>query len=279
MKNKVVFVLSHIYSGSTWLSLLLGSHSKAFYLGEINKLYSRSDFMSCSLCDEMDRDCTYFNDVKNIYYVDIHNAIAERTNAQVLIDNSKRIKWSRKLLRDDRYEHKYIHIVKDPRAIYYSLLKRNRPADVEHWAKRNMEIGRFLNEFSLDKITLPYNVLAENLDTSLTRLDQWLDLTFEPEQKQYWKFEHHGPGDNSATKSFLQTSKSSDNDFYKDSKKKKFHRFALGKRILSKILLSRLKKTLKCKGQLEELQLKFIDTGLQNLHDTKFKNDGDMLKV
>ena len=34
MAGSVVFTVSHIHSGSTWLSLMLSSHSAAFYNGE-----------------------------------------------------------------------------------------------------------------------------------------------------------------------------------------------------------------------------------------------------
>lgn len=222
MTRKTVFILSHVYSGSTWLSLLLGSHSKALYLGELNKFYSKKFPMPCSLCNELQQECPYFHDVNQIFYRDIHHHLFERTGKEVLIDNSKRVKWSRKLLHDDRYVHKYLHIIKDPRAIYYSLQSRNKPTDIDHWAQRNLEIWQFVFQFELDYYLLTYNELAETIDQTLTDVCRWLELSFEPEQKEYWNFEHHGPGDNSATKSFLKRSRSSDNQFYAQQRKRNF---------------------------------------------------------
>jgi len=266
MTRTVVFILSHIYSGSTWLSLLLGSHSRAFYLGEINKFYSNKDPMSCSLCDELSRTCPYFNDVHQIFYGDIHHLLFERTGKEVLVDNSKRVKWSRKLLNDDRYRHKYIHLIKDPRAVYYSLVSRNRAPELTHWTERNLEIHQFISTFKLDAVVLTYNELAEQLDASLTGLCDWIGLNYEPVQKSYWNVEHHGPGNSSATRSFLPGAKSSDQQFYDDQRRTNFVDLRWREKLDTKVMKS-IETDPEVNSLLQSLRLEFSETGLRKVYE------------
>lgn len=222
MQKTVVFVLSHNYSGSTWLSLVLGSHSHAFYLGELNKLYSKKDFRPCALCTKQQRECPYLHDVRQIHPTEIHGFLLERLGKPLLVDNSKRVKWNARFLSDHSYEHKYVHLVKDPRAIYYSLSIRGRAEEFDKWIDRNAEIAAFLAENNLDAYRVSYNELAENPDEALTRLNTWLGLIYEPAQKEYWNFEHHGPGENGATSAFLQGSRASEQNFYAANRQTNF---------------------------------------------------------
>lgn len=214
MPKTVVFILSHNYSGSTWLSLVLGSHSHAFYLGELNKIYSKKDFRPCALCTSQGRACPYLHDARQIHPSEIHGFLLERVGKPVLVDNSKRVKWNARMLNDASFQHKYVHLIKDPRAIYYSLQIRNRAEEFEKWIDRNAEIAAFISENNLDVYRVSYNELAENTDEALLKLNTWLGLRYEPEQKEYWRFEHHGPGENGATSAFLQGSRASEQNFY-----------------------------------------------------------------
>lgn len=266
MNKTVVFILSHNYSGSTWLSLLLGSHSQAFYVGEINKLYSRKYPMPCALCNEIGQECPYFYDVRQVYRREIHHLILERTGKDVLIDNSKRLKWSRHFLGDDRYQHKYIHLIKDPRAMYYSLLSRNRAGDFPKWLQRNAEIDQFLSERRLDKYVLPYNELAENLDASLEEICRWIGLAYEPAQKEYWNFEHHGPGENGATFAFLAKSGATvnrfDDRFYTGKRKTNFVDLRWRENLAADVLRA-IEADAKVQRLLADLQMELTETGLR----------------
>lgn len=214
MNKTVVFILSHNYSGSTWLSLLLGSHSQAFYAGELNKFYSKKDPRPCARCHERGMACPYFHDVRQFHPSEVFDALFARTGKRVLIDNSKRLKWCRRFFAHEGYRRKFVFLIKDPRALYYSLLIRNRTEEFAEWAGRNAEINDFLAERQPDSFLMIYNELAEHPDESLAGLCRWLGLVYEPAQKEYWRFEHHGPGENGATTAFLRQSRSSDQQFY-----------------------------------------------------------------
>src|SRR3990172_9243353 len=142
MTRTVAFVVSHNYSGSTWLSLMLGSHSAGFSLGEVNKCYSEKQKCSrlCAICDDASRQCPYFGDVQRVPRSEIHQVMFDRTGATLLVDNSKRIQWCSHFLGESSYRRKYIHLIRDPRGVYYSLALRGREPDLEHWAQRNREI-------------------------------------------------------------------------------------------------------------------------------------------
>ena len=222
MQRTVVFVLSANYSGSTWLSLLLGSHSQAFYVGELNKMF-HDDPVPCRLCEERGVPCPVFHDADRIKAKNIHDAVLQRTGAKVLVDNSKTLSWSRKFLAEERFQRKYIHLIRDPRAIAYSLQLRDKPIKLDKWVKKNREIREFLETHHLDYQQVLYNELAENMDAELKRLCEWLGLEYEPAQKAYWNAEHHGPGRNGATAGFLQQYVASDAHFYEQNKQRNFH--------------------------------------------------------
>lgn len=222
MNNTVVFVLSSNYSGSTWLALLLGSHSQACYVGELHKMF-HSDPVPCRLCEEKQRRCPVFHDVAAVKIKNIHAHVFARTGKKVLVDNSKTVGWSRKFLREGRFRKKYIHLLRDPRAIAYSLQLRNRAPETEEWIKKNFEIRDFLQAHRLDFRAITYNGLAERTDETLAALAEWLGLDYEPGQKEYWNFEHHGPGRNGATAAFLDHYVASDDQFYAQRKRTNFH--------------------------------------------------------
>jgi hypothetical protein len=262
MSKSVVFILSHNYSGSTWLSLLLGSHSQAFYVGELNKLYSKKYPMPCALCDKRGEVCPYFHDVKEVHPSEIHNLVFARTGKRVLVDNSKRLKWSYRFLGDGSYQHKFVHLIKDPRAIYYSLSIRNRADEFGEWALRHAEIGDFLAEYDLDTLLLTYNELAEQTDATLMRLCDWIGEAYEPAQKEYWNFAHHGPGENGATAAFLQNSRASEQQFYAAKRQSNFVDLRWKEKLDAEALKA-IEENPDVKRLLADLRLEFSATGLR----------------
>ncbi len=262
MRNTVVFILAHNYSGSTWLSLLLGSHSQAFYLGEVNKFYSRSDPMNCALCEMLEQPCPYFYDVHSRHPKDIHTVLFRRTGKRVLVDNSKRIKWARKFLGEDRYDIRYIHLIKDPRAIYYSLRVRNRPATLEKWIRRNLEIHEYIINSARPAIVVPYNQLAAQLDDTLLAICRWLGLSFEPEQKNYWQFEHHGPGKNGATAAFVTGGNGQESEFYEQNFQRNFLDLRWKSRLPDAVICE-IEQDARVRNVLKQLNLHFTPEGIE----------------
>ena len=225
MKRTIVYILSSNYAGSHYLSLLLGSHSRAIHLGETKRL--RDDRMHerrnvCYIC-EGKPSCVIFRDIGPHNINDIYDIISGRIESKtsVLIDTSKNTFWARRFLDNDRYEKKYIHLIRDPRAMVRRWMltfttpkkkinqririvkaspKRTLPAllgspeqvYVYKWLLRNQEISRFITGNNLDSIVVTYEDLASNTAGEISRLCDWMGLKFEPEQLDFWNFAHHG---------------------------------------------------------------------------------------
>lgn len=221
-KNTVVFILSASFSGSTYLALTLGSHSQAAYVGELYKMFL-DDPIPCRLCEERGKTCRIFDDVATTRPENIHHVVLEKTQKHILVDNSKTISWSRMFLSEIRFRRKYIHLIRDPRGMAFSMKLRDQPMDIPTWLKQNYDIREFLKDNRCDYRVITYNELAEETDKTMTETCHWLGLSFEPGQKGYWNFEHHGPGRNGATAAFLENFISPDKPFYDEAKKSEFH--------------------------------------------------------
>jgi hypothetical protein len=221
MKKKLVFILSSNYSGSHFLSLLLGSHSKATHLGETKNLIKEG--VSCYKCGALN-DCSLFKSIQELpfdkLYPTLFNSAGEEVN--ILIDTSKKIEWAIRFINNQTdYEIKIIHLIRDPRALmrrwknkYTSSLNQLNqrrkalkifPEKIFHligssqnniylykWLQQNQEIIDFTNQYSLDTKTITYHDLTLNPKKELSTLMDWLGCIYEPSQLRYWEFEHHG---------------------------------------------------------------------------------------
>jgi len=117
IKKKLIFILSSNYSGSHFLSLLLGSHSKAVHLGETKNLVKGD--VNCYTCGKLN-DCVLFKDINELttdsLYPELFNRAGEQVN--LLVDTSKKITWINKFIHQkNNYEIKVIHLIRDPRAL------------------------------------------------------------------------------------------------------------------------------------------------------------------
>jgi hypothetical protein len=225
LKRTIIYILSTNYAGSHYLSLLLGSHSHAIHLGEIKRLrdarmHQRRNV--CYIC-EGKPSCVIFGGIGPDNIDDIYDIISDRVAPEttVYIDASKNTFWARRFLDNGRYVRKYIHLIRDPRAMVRRWMltfktpkqlmnqrlrivkaspKRALPAllgsperlYVDKWLLRNDEITRFIAGNHLDHIVVTYEDLAADTARELTRLCDWMGLKFEPEQMDYWNFQHHG---------------------------------------------------------------------------------------
>src|SRR5688572_17182350 len=122
MRPTVLFILSTPYAGSHFLSLILGSNTRALHLGEMKRVcYPPTRVES--------REC-YFQTDKIFEGLGPENAheaydrIFERVDPQVklLVDTTKGIRWAARFLEHNHFDRKYIHLIRDPRAI----LRRSR---------------------------------------------------------------------------------------------------------------------------------------------------------
>jgi hypothetical protein len=217
-KKKVLFILSTSYAGSHFLSLLLGSHSRTLHVGELSGIGT----------PKFEGGECYFqsgNVLEGLGQGDaprIHEIIYSRVDPAicVLVDTTKKISWAESFLPDHRFEKKFLHLIRDPRALVrrYGLastpesrrkirwkIARKFPALafsiwgapesdlwMYQWLLENRKITRFIRQFQLDAKLVTYRDLATNQSAEVTNLMHWLGLDFEPAQLEYWNKPHVG---------------------------------------------------------------------------------------
>lgn len=225
MKKTILFILSTSYSGSHFLSLMLGSNSRALHIGEVKRLRRQnkdSNKTGCFLCKD-ERQCPLLKGIFHERVDEIFDIIFSNIDPHIttLVDTSKKPFWAKRFLDNNKYEYRFIHLIRDPRPyvrrmvlrykklgerlrirkqmvrdfIYYSpnfLLKTDIDVYTYRWLKQNIDISTFLQENNLKFDLVTYYDLAHYTSNELKRLTEAAGLAYEPDQIEYWNFEHHG---------------------------------------------------------------------------------------
>jgi hypothetical protein len=226
MQKNIATILALGYSGSHYLSLLLGSHSQSLHIGEVHHLRKAQKPSSlkgvCSLCGG-NTACPLFHDLGPHNIDSVYDLIFSRVDPCIttLIDASKTIDWAGRFSTQSKYRMKYIHLIRDPRALirrwvltYTSprqrfhvrwklartvprqavamLLSRLHDVYMYNWLLRNQAISKFIRDRELDAYVVTYRDLARDTSGELKKLMDWIGLTYEPTQLEYWNVKHHG---------------------------------------------------------------------------------------
>ena len=230
MKKTIVYILATDFAGSHYLSLMLGSHSRVRHLGEVKRLGTRRGSRRiqwvCSACQTKGA-CPILGGIGPHNVDSLYDIIFSRVDPQVevLVDNSKLIQgWVTRFMDQGKYDLKFIHLIRDPRALVRRWLleapgikrglrqvrrfARITSAHPElagpilrggktvlltyNWLEQNQRITNFLAQHQFDTHRLTYYDLCHDTPGELTRVMKWLGLDYEPGQPEYWNFEHHG---------------------------------------------------------------------------------------
>ncbi len=194
----VVNIISTSYSGSTWLNLLLGSHSQAFSAGEMKLAYR----VGRALCSLHGAACPVWSRFRVDAAENPFRQLARITGRRCLIVNN-----SRRLL---PFQHppeiaaRYIFLVRDGRAVTASFLRKQRGRSMwtaARWWARNMRRRcRFVASLPPEHVRLlRYEDLLADTPGRLAELTAFVGLDFEPAQLDYQQHEHHYIGGNPGT--------------------------------------------------------------------------------
>jgi hypothetical protein len=223
MRKTIVYILSTNYAGSHFLSLLLGSHSRAMHLGEVHWLAKPRLTGGCHLCGPKEF-CPVFREI-HPHNVDHMYDLLFSPNAEIqaLVDASKRLYWVERFLNNADYSKKYIHLIRDPRALvrrwmltplpgsrkrrwterwkvmrffpwytHFLLFAKQTDFLAYRWLAENQALTRFTQRNRLDATLVTYEDLAKKTPREVKRLVEWIGLDYEPAQLEYWNFKHHG---------------------------------------------------------------------------------------
>ncbi|MDJ0693235.1 MAG: sulfotransferase [Mastigocoleus sp. MO_167.B18] len=236
MKNpiKILYILSSGHSGSTLTDLILGSHSEIESGGEIDRLHDyiserppgRGEIERVCTCKKNIKDCAYWEAVLSKIDSDKYNiganieseeievfeesnfklieAILEVSEKTIFCDSSKSYPRLVKFLKSNKFAVEIIHLVRDPRAVAYSVRRKGLKLNDESYnffnALKNYKKvnSKWFSEFSgLDNYhLLKYENIVQDTEKEVKRLMQELGLNFEKDQFEFWKNEHHNIGGN-----------------------------------------------------------------------------------
>ena len=215
--------MSSNYSGSHFLSLIISSHSRFQHIGEIKWLRkdkTKNSRVLCGICGGHE-NCPVFSGISADNLDNVYETIFSNVGPEIsgLVDISKKTFWAERFLQDQRYEKKFIHLIRDPRALVrrwsldedISLFQERRKMMksslrnlkmilagdsldlyIGKWLRQNLLIADFISQNRLDAFTVTYHDLAKHENRTLAELMQWLDCENEPGQADYWNFTHHG---------------------------------------------------------------------------------------
>jgi hypothetical protein len=207
---QVAFILSANLSGSTWLNLVLGSHSWAANVGEYYRLFTKAGQVACRLCEANGLpECTRLSGFEQVQADAAFQFAARRLERRTIIDAWKEPHWCRRYLASAELQPYLVHLVRHPCG-YMASARRREPEKswrrlFRDWLKRKRQIELFLKVHGrVPQVAVGYDDLANEPARHFPPLCRFLGFEFEPAALRYWDFEHHGPGANGANSLYLR---------------------------------------------------------------------------
>jgi hypothetical protein len=238
INKKVCFIAGTGHSGSTLLGLLLGNHSQSFYCGEGNK----SRFLdqenaplrkrSCKFCGT---NCPVWSNLHLVPECDLYEQLSQHIRktlniqASLMIDSTSNADWIyhqyTKLIQTEAQPY-LIFLQRDGRGVVNSYRRkypdRSLETIIDRWIQKIHKAQALFDEFSGAKIIIHYEDLASDTDTVMENLCAFLQISYEPDMRNFSKQEYHLLGGNDGTQflaarnqsKFLQNMSSSNQRYY-----------------------------------------------------------------
>lgn len=203
----LVLIASPGHSGQTWLSLLVGSHSRALSLGEIDVIENCSNLENaCMLCGP---GCAFWGAFNRMWSPEknIFLQLAAFSGKQIL--SISRIDKYRKYIVPERMRIKVLRLLRDGRAVTASYLRkypsRTYEDIVKQWVASSLQNDSWVAEYpSSDQLVMKYEDLLEDTVGWMKNVCDFLEIDYEQEMLDYWKVKHHIVDGNRGTLSFVQ---------------------------------------------------------------------------
>ncbi len=187
MRKKVIFIASTSFSGSTMLDMILGNDKLGFSCGELRgfmnpwrKNHLETDFIS-------DESEMFWTKVKNNGVSNIYNTIFDSyPNIRYIVDSTKDLFWikkrSKEILKEGKYDIRYVILWKSPVEFAKSLHKRDSLKIWEYsWVKYYRLAFSLLDKF----VTVKYSRLVQD-DYYLQALCNELEIPYHTNKREFW---------------------------------------------------------------------------------------------
>jgi len=209
MRPTVICVMSTMRSGSTWLNLVLGSHSWAASLGEYFRPFLVPGHVACRLCEADGLPaCTMLDGIEAVPAEQAYAFAAERMARDVVIDASKHLVWYRRFIDRQDLDLRLVHLVRHPCGFVESEMRRNAGATPDtllaEWVRVNGEIEEFIATSGRPAMLTCYEGLADDPARYFPPLCAFAGGAWEPDAMRYWEVPHHGLGGNGAASLYLR---------------------------------------------------------------------------
>ena len=224
--RRVVIVLGTNYSGSHLLSHLLGAHSACFGVGELHRYEQLMDGGGdAPVVSEYNSPLFEGLSEQPIrsWYGTLADRFAEQQSISrpVIIDNSKKVRWVKRVAQAENLDLRLVHLIRDPRALVFRWLntydtdKRRRtqrlrvakrmparaaqilPGDwvnvfVYKWLHENRQISQFMAQSKHARAVVTYHNTVFETEATLGRLMPRLGLVYEPDQLRFGEGSNFG---------------------------------------------------------------------------------------
>lgn len=194
------------HSGSTLLGMILGSHSRVFYMGEGSKARYIGDETKplhkrvCKLCGE---PCSVWEGFRWDRSAPLYEQVAKRTSRQVIIDSTKNDRWITERIAETRAaggQPCLFLLMRDGRAVVNSRLRKYPDRDPEQlvhdWIAQMERSQALYAGFDGPKMCLHYEKLATEPEPMVRAACDLLGIPFEPAMLHFHAAEHHPLGGN-----------------------------------------------------------------------------------
>lgn len=206
---KVIVVNSISFTGTTWLNAVIGSHEQCFLLGPADRVWQARKTGLADACRIHDEDCPFWPEFFKHYDADRNFFIqlAEQSNKHIIVTNNPVPNGAGTELKHPDIEVQHIQLIRDPRAIWASYMRKNPETDpldsMVNWLYPAVRRYGF-NEDDQDRFALRYEDIIANQLNSLQRIGKFLGLNYDERSLRFWEWGHHIAEGNIGTTSLIK---------------------------------------------------------------------------
>lgn len=215
MIKNVLFICGAGHSGSTLLGLILGSHSRGFYMGEAKKtlyLYDEKKPAKKRYCKICGPDCRIWQPFHHNQQqgLTIYENLETIIDSEIVIDSSKNTNWidhNSCLAQKQSRNPGLIFLKRDGRAVVNSRIRKysqQQPEEhIKKWQQQMAMSNELYDSFRGAKMEVLYHELTARPEETIQKICQFFSIPYEPQMLAFYNQEHHPLGGNNGTQSLL----------------------------------------------------------------------------